>query len=78
MRDGMTFCIPTKNNLRYLKSCIESIIGNSTCDNEIIVYVDADEDGTSKWLRENKIIAGHYLQNQPAHPFGLRPQIQNN
>jgi hypothetical protein len=29
-------------------------------------------------LRENKIIAGHYLQNQPAHPFGLRAQIQNN
>ena len=29
-------------------------------------------------LRENKNIAGHYVENQPTHPFGLRPEIQNN
>lgn len=68
MRDGLTFCIPTKNNLRYLKSCIESILDNSTCDNEIVVYVDGDEDGTSDWLRENKI---KYLTNNLDTPRGI-------
>ena len=51
----ITFCIPSKNNLRYLKGCIKSIQENSFHQNNIFVYVDKDEDGTSKWLEENNI-----------------------
>lgn len=52
----ITFCIPSKNNLRYLKLAIESIKKNSHYDdNEIFVYVDQDDDGTSEWLKESGV-----------------------
>jgi glycosyltransferase involved in cell wall biosynthesis len=51
----ITFCIPSKSNLRYLKTCIPSIRENSyRNDHEIIVFVDSDEDGTVKWLEQVK------------------------
>lgn len=48
----ITFCIPSKNNLRYLKTCIKSIREKSyySISNRIIVYVDQDNDGTEEWL----------------------------
>lgn len=47
----ITFCIPSKSNLRYLKTCIPSIRKNAyRNDHEIIVFVDSDEDGTIEWL----------------------------
>ena len=47
----ITFCIPSKSNLRYLKTCIPSIRKNSyRNDHEIIIFVDSDEDGTIEWL----------------------------
>lgn len=53
--DKITFCIPSKSNLRYLKTCIPSIRKNAyRKDHEIIIFVDSDEDGTVKWLKENK------------------------
>lgn len=52
----ITFCIPSKNNLRYLKLAVESIKKNSHYkDNEILVFVDQDDDGTCVWLSENGI-----------------------
>lgn len=51
----ITFCIPSKNNLRYLKTCIASIQENSHFDNEVLVYVDQDNDGTEEWLQKNSI-----------------------
>jgi glycosyltransferase involved in cell wall biosynthesis len=51
----ITFCIPSKSNLRYLKTCISSIRENSfRNDHEIIIFVDSDEDGTVEWLDEVK------------------------
>lgn len=51
--EKLTFCIPSKNNLRYLKSCIPSIRKNAhRKDHDIIVFVDKDTDGTVDWLRE--------------------------
>lgn len=53
--EKITFCIPSKNNLRYLKACIPSIRKNSyRKDHDIAIFVDKDEDGTIKWLTENK------------------------
>jgi len=52
--DKITFCIPSKSNLRYLKSCVKSIRDNAyRKDHDIIVFVDSDEDGTVDWLKEN-------------------------
>ena len=51
----ITFCIPSKSNLRYLKTCIPSIRENAYLPNhEIIVFVDSDEDGTVEWLEQVK------------------------
>jgi len=52
--DKITFCIPSKDNLRYLKTCLPSIRKNSyRDDHDIIVFVDQDNDGTVEWLKEN-------------------------
>jgi len=64
----ITFCIPSKNNLRYLKSSIASINKNSSQDNKVIVYVDASNDGTIEWLDANKIT---YLVNKTDTPKGI-------
>jgi len=51
----LTFCIPSKSNLRYLKTCIPSIRRNAyRKDHNIIIFVDSDEDGTVNWLEQNK------------------------
>ena len=53
--EKITFCIPSKSNLRYLKTCIPSIRENAyRNDHEIIIFVDSDEDGTIEWLEEVK------------------------
>ena len=51
--DKITFCIPSKDNLRYLKTCIPSIRKNAfRDDHDIIIFVDQDNDGTVEWLIE--------------------------
>jgi glycosyltransferase involved in cell wall biosynthesis len=53
--EKITFCIPSKSNLRYLKTCIPSIRENAYLSNhEIIIFVDSDEDGTVEWLEQVK------------------------
>ena len=55
--EKITFCIPSKSNLQYLKTCIPSIRKNAyRGDHDIIVFVDSDEDGTVEWLEANKDI----------------------
>lgn len=49
----ISYCLPTKNNLRYLKGSIQSIKENSLLKHEILVYIDADNDGTEEWLKKN-------------------------
>ena len=50
--EKITFCIPSKNNCRYLKACIPSIRKNSyRKDHDIIVFVDEDNDGTVEWVK---------------------------
>jgi glycosyltransferase involved in cell wall biosynthesis len=64
----ITFCIPSKNNLRYLKNSIRSIKQNSTQEHDIFVYLDADNDGTEPWLIDNRI---PYLKNDSETPKGI-------
>ena len=53
--EKITFCIPSKSNLRYLRTCIPSIRKNAyRKDHDIIVFVDSDEDGTIDWLEQVK------------------------
>lgn len=65
----ITYCIPSKNNLRYIKLAVESIKKNSHYKyNEILVYVDQDDDGTSEWLKENEI---EYILNDSGACKGI-------
>jgi glycosyltransferase involved in cell wall biosynthesis len=68
MDKKITFCIPTKNNLRYLKNSIQSIKENSTYENDIVVFVDSDNDGTIEWLINNDIT---HLINYTNEPKGI-------
>ena len=52
--EKITFCIPSKNNRRYLEACIPSIRKNAyRPDHDIIVFVDEDNDGTVKRSEEH-------------------------
>ena len=53
--------IPTFNNLKYLKICLESIKKNSKFTHEVIVYVNSSTDGTLEFLRNNSV---KYLYNE--------------
>ena len=47
--------IPTLNNLKYLKTCINSIKKNSKYNHEIICHVNIGDDGTKDYLEKEKI-----------------------
>ena len=47
--------IPTFNNIKYLKLCIESIKKNSIFNHEIIAHVNLGEDGTKEYLDKENI-----------------------
>lgn len=64
----ITYCIPSKDNLRYLKSSIKSIKENSNSEYEIVVFVDTDNDGTEQWLKQEGV---RYILNKTEHPIGI-------
>ena len=67
----ITFCIPSKTNLRYLKTCIPSIRENAyRKDHDIIIFVDSDEDGTIEWLKET--------QDQYNFKYYVNPELGKN
>ena len=55
--------IPTFNNVRYLKLCIDSIKKNSKFKHQIIVHVNVGDDGTIDYLNKNKIEFTHTKYN---------------
>ena len=56
--------IPTLNNFKYLKFCIDSIKKNSEIDNEILVHVNEDsKHETRDFLNENNIKFSHTTKN---------------
>ena len=48
--------IPSWNNLRYLKLCIESIQKNSIHSHQIIVHVNEGTDGSLNWIQSQRHI----------------------
>lgn len=68
MAQKITFCIPSKNNLRYLKNSINSIRENSAYEHDIIVFIDADNDGTEEWCKENNVL---FIKNKLDVPQGI-------
>ena len=58
-----TIVIPTLNNLKYLKFCIESIYKNSKYKHQIIPHVNIGDDGTIEYLNKNSIEFTHTNYN---------------
>jgi GT2 family glycosyltransferase len=63
-----TFCITSKNNLRYLKYAISYIKENSSRYHDIFVFIDSDNDGTEDWCIDNNIT---YIKNASNELFGI-------
>jgi len=63
-----TFCITSKNNLRYLKHAVFYIKENSIRDHDVLVFIDADNDGTEQWCINNNI---KYIKNPSKELFGI-------
>lgn len=69
---NISFCIPSKNNLRYLRVAIAYL--REMCANpnhEILVWVDKDDDGTSTYLKELNDPNVRYWVNERPEPFGI-------
>jgi len=49
----ISIIIPTFNNLEYLKICINSLIKNSTYQNEILLHINEGSDGTLDYVIKN-------------------------
>jgi glycosyltransferase involved in cell wall biosynthesis len=70
--EKITFCMPVKSNLRYLKASIASIRENaSRKDHDIIIYVDEDTDGTCTWLDSLKDPNIQYFKNTSCWLLGI-------
>lgn len=66
--EKFTFCITSKNNKRYLQHAVSYIRENSAIEHDILVFVDADEDGTSTWCEENGV---SYIKNATDSLYGI-------
>lgn len=55
--------IPTWNNLSFLKLCVESIEKNSTYKHQIIIHVNAGDDGTLDWVKAQQLDYTHSVEN---------------
>jgi GT2 family glycosyltransferase len=66
---NFTFCITSKNNLRYLIHAIHYIKTNCFNKNhKILVFIDSDNDGTEKWCIENGI---DHIKNPSQELYGI-------
>ena len=59
----ISIIIPSYNNLKYLKLCVESLEKNSFYKNEILVHVNEGADGTLEYLNNKNIRFTHSKTN---------------
>ena len=52
----ISIIIPTFNNLKYLKICINSIKKNSFHKNEILLHINEGSDGTIDYAKNKKLV----------------------
>ncbi len=55
--------VPTWNNLKYLKICLDSIKRNSKYEHDLNVHVNEGSDGTVEYLNNNGIKFNHSVEN---------------
>ena len=68
----ISFVIPSKNNLEYLKLAVTSIRDNCGTEHELVILNDASTDGTKEWLEELvKTDANVKTYNNSGEPVGI-------
>jgi glycosyltransferase involved in cell wall biosynthesis len=72
MQPRYSVLLPTRNGGKYLRECVESVLGQRLGDLELIVLDDASTDGSIEWLRS---LPDSRVQ---IHPSGPLPSIQAN
>ena len=55
--------LPTWNNLKYLKICLDSIKRNSNYEHDINIHVNEGSDGTVEYLNNKGIKFNHSVEN---------------
>ena len=55
--------VPTWNNVKYLKICLDSIKKNSKYEHDLNVHVNEGSDGTVEYLNNNGIKFNHSVEN---------------
>ena len=55
--------VPTWNNLKYLKICLDSIKRNSKYEHDLNVHVNEGSDGTVEYLNNNGIKFNNSVEN---------------
>ena len=55
--------IPTCNNYKYLKLCVESLLKNSSFEHEIIIHINGNNIDTENFLKDKKINYTHSDEN---------------
>ena len=55
--------VPTWNNVKYLKICLDSITRNSKYEHDLNVHVNEGSDGTVEYLNNNGIKFNHSVEN---------------
>jgi len=75
----VSFCVNTsRNELNHIKLLFKSLEKNlSTLEHEIIIFVDSDNQGTTKWLLTQKQIFPNLkiLKNKLSIPYGYQRNI---
>ena len=71
--------IPTLNNLKYLKLCIESINKNSKYKHEIIFHINNGNDGSLEFVKNKKNAprVGNKIKEDLNIEGQLKSQIQS-
>ena len=54
MSKKFSIVVPTFNNIKYLKLCIESIIKNSSTSHQLVVHVNGLDQDTEFFLDKQK------------------------
>ena len=55
--------VPTWNNLKYLRICLNSIKKNSKYEHDLNVHVNEGNDGTVEYLSNNGLNFNHSVEN---------------
>src|SRR5436190_12136963 len=48
----VTVCIPTFNGIRHIRDCMDSVLGQSCADLEVLIVDDCSSDGTRSVVQE--------------------------